>query len=358
MTKGKLFNLKKWLTVPAAAKHLSVMFEEDVSEADVLRLVLDGHLTLSVDFVNHASGRLGKVISYKEIEWRESFFERQCAVRKAEQLGDSPEGKEAMRLAMEIPSISIPMSLFLGGERYLACGKKVVSINGIWDLSMVGSERLDIEHEYQMLTDGPVVELTCLEGVLVEREGGQMCQLCDSFDQNEYQSGSTAQLEKIREHITSNNIGKVKSEKLLERHKKKRQEYLEVRKKNNYEDDYYPAGGLPKDSVLVVRTQALLDLQKKLLVEELTEENKAKTYINIGYLDEGHTFYADELLIAVKAWTELYEKNPPQHVPLGGHKKYIEKWLTKNYPSLSQRARDRITTVINPNPKGGASPTE
>ena len=29
-------------------------------------------------------------------------------------------------------------------------------------------------------------------------------------------------------------------------------------------DDFYPAGGLPDDSVLVVRTQALLDLQERL----------------------------------------------------------------------------------------------
>jgi hypothetical protein len=39
---SKLFKLKKWLTVPEAARHLSTLFEEAVSEADVLRLVLDG----------------------------------------------------------------------------------------------------------------------------------------------------------------------------------------------------------------------------------------------------------------------------------------------------------------------------
>jgi hypothetical protein len=45
---------KEWLTVPDAARHLSILFGEDVSEADVLQLALDGHLTLSVHFVNHA----------------------------------------------------------------------------------------------------------------------------------------------------------------------------------------------------------------------------------------------------------------------------------------------------------------
>ncbi len=58
----KLLNLKHWLTVPDAARHLSMFFGEDVSEADILRLALDGHLTLSVNFVNHTTGRCGPVV--------------------------------------------------------------------------------------------------------------------------------------------------------------------------------------------------------------------------------------------------------------------------------------------------------
>src|ERR1700739_3911097 len=58
----KLLNLKKWLTVAGAARHLGILFGEDVSEADVLRLALDGHLTLSVYFVNGARGRCGPAV--------------------------------------------------------------------------------------------------------------------------------------------------------------------------------------------------------------------------------------------------------------------------------------------------------
>ena len=56
---GKLFNLKQWLTVEDAAKHLSIVFGEPVSKADVFRLALDGELTLSVRFVNGANARPG-----------------------------------------------------------------------------------------------------------------------------------------------------------------------------------------------------------------------------------------------------------------------------------------------------------
>ena len=31
--KSKLFKLKEWLTVPEAARHLSILFSEEVSEA-------------------------------------------------------------------------------------------------------------------------------------------------------------------------------------------------------------------------------------------------------------------------------------------------------------------------------------
>jgi len=36
----KLLKLKDWLTVPDAARHLSILFGEDVTEADVLRFGL------------------------------------------------------------------------------------------------------------------------------------------------------------------------------------------------------------------------------------------------------------------------------------------------------------------------------
>jgi hypothetical protein len=64
----RLLKLKDLLTVPDAARHLSILFGEDVSEADVLRLALDGHLTLSVHFVNHATAQCGKTIPLADAE--------------------------------------------------------------------------------------------------------------------------------------------------------------------------------------------------------------------------------------------------------------------------------------------------
>lgn len=66
---NKLFKLKEWLTVPAAAKHLAAIVEEEVTEADVLRLALDGQLKLSVNFVNHTKAKRGQIVAWEETEW-------------------------------------------------------------------------------------------------------------------------------------------------------------------------------------------------------------------------------------------------------------------------------------------------
>lgn len=47
---SKLFKLKEWLTMGDAARHLSLAFGENVTEADVFRLALDGHMTFVCAF--------------------------------------------------------------------------------------------------------------------------------------------------------------------------------------------------------------------------------------------------------------------------------------------------------------------
>ena len=285
-TKSKLLKLREWLTVPDAGRHLSNIFEEEVSESDLLRIALDRHLKLSVYFVNHAAARCGKIVPYEDVEWRES---KQISFMKSGKgIPDKIKGnpQKIKEYIDQFPPTTIMKSLNLDGERYLNLDDNVTTIRGVWDLSMIGNERLDVEHKYQMLTGGPEVTLQGLDGAFVESKDGVMCQLQESFDKNEYQSGSAAQLEKIKEHIASNNIEEEKAKELLSQHKKNREEYLNKRKKKNHADDYYPAGALPRDSVLVVRTQALIDLQERLSSEESAKKKplgirSEKTYLNI-----------------------------------------------------------------------------
>ena len=55
----KIYRLREWLTLDEASGHLSVVLGEPVSVAEVLRLALDRHLTLSVNLVNHAEAKPG-----------------------------------------------------------------------------------------------------------------------------------------------------------------------------------------------------------------------------------------------------------------------------------------------------------
>jgi hypothetical protein len=199
----KLLNLKQWLTVPDAARHLSIRFGEDLSEADVLRLALDGHLTLSVYFVNHTSAFCGPIVSGPD------------AKRHTVPAFDKCEAVEIIE-GVEV------------GDQVIECLPLIFRLRDVWDLKMQGAERIDVEHRYQCLTGGPPVDLYSLAGPIVCREDGMHCQLQSHFSDSEF--ADPKDLKEPRDHPAN----------------------------------YYQAAGLPVDSVLVVRTSALHDLEKRL----------------------------------------------------------------------------------------------
>jgi len=188
-----LLKLREWLTVPEAASHLSVVFGEDVTEADVLRLVLDGHLTLSVNFVNYAQAKCGRAIPLSEAD------------PKVLLIGDE-------------------YGLLVNDDKVLPCGGEVTSIEGIWDLTMIGAERIEIEKKYQLLTGGPRVERQSGEGALVNYPDGRWARLVEH-------------LSNIEDYDQKN-----------------------LRSPYYHPSNYYETDRLPSDVVLVVRTSALRKL--------------------------------------------------------------------------------------------------
>ncbi|VWC75522.1 hypothetical protein BCO18175_02332 [Burkholderia contaminans] len=245
---SKLFTLKEWLTVPEAARHLTRLFNEEVAESDILRLAIDGRLKLSVHFVNHTYANPGKVVGEDEIEWREL---------------PSLAGKDQV--------INFPDGLEIGDGRWLKLDERVVKLQGIWDLPMIGAETLDIEHEYQRLTGGPEVTLQNIEGAFVEGESGLMCRLCEHFDHNEYQAGSIAHEEKLERYIAQENLGDAEIAKLREIYQLNRKEFRDRMAARSEHERYYPSAGLPRDGVLVVRSRHLTAFTSSL------EDPKAKS---------------------------------------------------------------------------------
>ena len=224
-----LYKLKEWLTVPDAAAHLSIAFGEEVTEADVLRLGLDRHLTLSVNFVNHGHGRLGKVVP----------VERATVVM----LKTLMPGEKPLKTVKGTYLSNGEVLEFVHPEE-----TKVDSIDGIWDLPMCGGERLDVEHWNQELTGGPDVTLINLGETFVNRPDGTWCQLHVQLEVRVRDQDGDERVW-IKTEALPNGSKLVMREKGFKGHLRER--------------SWIPAGGLPDDAVLVVRTAALDDLKAR-----------------------------------------------------------------------------------------------
>jgi hypothetical protein len=227
----RLFRLKDWLTLEEVGRHLSVLCEEPVTEADILQLALQGRLTLSIRFVNQAHAKVGPVVPLADAKRHRSPIGPEIA----ELWGLDPAG---------VTQIEFLDGLAIGNDQVVEIGSDVVSISDVWDLTMLGAERLDVEHQYQYLTGGPAVEMTILDGVLV-RSGEIYAQIHEHFSKNEYMDKKN------------------------------------IKDPWSHRDNWYPAGGLPHDAVLVVRAEALDEL-KRSLVERGDEGGSEKDSNNGG----------------------------------------------------------------------------
>lgn len=266
IAKNKLFKFKDWLTIPDTARHLSNVFDEKVKEADVLRLALDQHLKLSVILVNDTAARRGKVFKIKnhDISLTELFSE----------LFPDQEKK--------IPSMK---GWVIDDELEILIDNTVINISGMYELPMIGNERLDVEQAYQNLTGGPDVTRKGRNGPLVKGQDGFIYELQDDLDQNEYHDGSWSQLAKLKKDIENNKIDEEKASKILSKYRKDREEFLKQVEENPSEG-YFPAGSLPPDAVFVIRTQELIDFQNRILHQEPTkmknlDHRSEKTYLHI-----------------------------------------------------------------------------
>ncbi len=72
------------------------------------------------------------------------------------------------------------------------------------------------------------------------------------------------------------------------------------------------------------------------------------------YLDPRHKYYSKELAIAVKTWLALYAVDG-KYSAIKSHKDQIRTVLAGH--GLSSNMLEQITTVVNPNKKGGATAT-
>ena len=227
---NKLLKMKDWLSVAEAAVHLSQLLKEQVSKADIYGLAIDAQLQMSVNFVNHAYASSGTVVS---IEKALSYISeptskgklpkivvRDVTLEMEDELADEiKDGLGEQRLRRVISALHI------GENDYLNLDDRIIKLSGIYDLLMVGSERIEVERLRQEEIHGPIVELTNLEGAFVKSNQGQVFQ--------------------VKEQFSTNDLPHLKG---LDFYNPKR---------------YYP-GDLPNNSLLVVRTTELIKFSSQL----------------------------------------------------------------------------------------------
>lgn len=161
---SKLFKLKEWLTLDEAANHLSSVFGEPVTIADIYQLALDNHIMLSVNFINLAEAKKVELIKVADLEYK---------IVAPRGIKGFPEGK-----SFRIPiNAKYPISR----EYWLkSIEPELLMIKGLWDLPMIGDEKLTIEHLYQQETSGLSIKEEPLKGVFIQRENTYF-QLYNSF---------------------------------------------------------------------------------------------------------------------------------------------------------------------------------
>lgn len=272
---SKLFKLKKWLTIPETEKYLTQLFGEEVTEADILRLALDGELTLSVNLVNGAMARRGILNDCLPSECVDDIDHYKDKYPFLEHLPLPHFNNMCKLFRPNDLDQTDALSLYLNNtitEASLGLGKGVIPIYDVFDLPLFGAERLDVEHRYQMLTGGPEVTTQCLDGAFVFK-GDVIYQLQESFEDNEHFPGSKADGENLESRIISEKINNVEAEKLRDQFKAIRSSFLRARCAWPTLS-YYPAGGLPDDAAFIVRTESLRKLQDRLTKDDLPDKSE------------------------------------------------------------------------------------
>jgi hypothetical protein len=275
---SKLFKLKKWLTVAESATYLSLAFSETVTESDIYRLVLDRHLKLSVNLVNHGYARTGRSVGIDDVDF---YMSDNLVLASINETVD-----RIIKIRGEDPFHKIISSAAIGENQYFKYDVKndFTRVGGIWDLVMVGNNSLNIEHMFQVLTGGPEITLTCLDGIFLSQPSGEVCELQVSVDENEYQTGSNAALREIHEQIGSGSLTGKNAKKALADHKEQRVEYLSNVRSNPKKDDYEPASIMPKDAIYVLKMSSLNALTGKIGSSSVTDTTQRNYELAIGLL--------------------------------------------------------------------------
>lgn len=335
-----LFQLKKHLTILDAARHLTNILKDDVTEADVLELALDGHLKLSVNFVNYVRVRHGEFTGYENGSWCLLTQEMKSKLSANHPKYDRDRHNH-LSISYFPPSDNLKKwpykkNLDAHDDLYITLDKEVTTITGSWNLLLIGNERKYIENSIQQLRNSPLVTIKRLEGVFLEKDG-DIYQLQEHIHKNKKQFGAMAQLQDIELHIKNKNLNEEDAEKLLNQHMVAKQE-LNSDIFDDTSNGYFPAPTLPMDCTLVVRTEALHNFEET-IIDASNKSGKPTTPTDREYISERLTKLNRA---AHKFWSDADRNERDTHPG----NDLVSAWLTSQ--GFSPTLADKAATIIRP----------
>ncbi|MBP6518814.1 hypothetical protein [Shewanella sp.] len=152
---SKLYKLKKWLTLDEAITHISNLIGESISLSELYQLAADGHIRLSVKFVNGAKAKKVRLIRAKDVKYKQLI---------PKNIPDFPKDK-----CFRVPIKGYTqISGDLWAEEVVA---ETYSISGVWDLAMVGAEQADIADRYYQTTSDHAGTIPRFVGHYLQKDG-------------------------------------------------------------------------------------------------------------------------------------------------------------------------------------------
>ncbi len=170
--------LKALLSLEETAERLAFVTKARVSIEDVLQLVLDKRLPLSVKFLRPVKVCPGKIVRYTQQE----IDELTATHNYIDDLNWADDvfvvivpAKDGRPLPSPTPKIVC--SHYLGDDRWMTFSESVINVTGVWDLPMVGNESFAVVDLVHALTGNPIIAPDHFDGTFVVRDGKSACKL-------------------------------------------------------------------------------------------------------------------------------------------------------------------------------------
>lgn len=169
---SKLFKIKNWVTPQQGMEFLSLQLGEEVQPLDILQLITEGELKISIKLAHRSPAKLGKVVPFKDVPIVElPDIEGNGKITYLDGYSLSPKEEYTEK------------TLF-------ACFDKDVSyIEGIWDLAMIGNEAIDVSNMLREEMGAEQMDLISIAGTFLIRPDGTCASLQESFKPEDGVSG-------------------------------------------------------------------------------------------------------------------------------------------------------------------------